>query len=224
MGWLSDYAAAKSIDVDMTPDRSIEQRAVDEIAERTEDMCRQAIRNGPDWRVWRSSIDLKQNPETLQWRHFYSLRMLPPGVSVPGSGTVYGPWPAGFQDMDNEERTRLVMTLPTPDHDTDEFDTAMDDLSSVRSPMGERLNGWRRTVGEDRRGYFWVVTPDFPKDPQIVQVWGGIVRPIGGSAWPPTTVDQCGDWLWNGPIPTPALPEYPAPEFYDPLDEDDDDV
>lgn len=135
MGWLGDYADAKSIDVDMTPlpicMAPMEQFA-DRLAAEVEQACVAALARGPGWRVWRSDVETRQDPVTLQWAMHYRIEALEPGASPPGSGMVYGPWPDGFNAMIVEDVVRSVMALPLPDCETPEFDSAMEGFSHGR--------------------------------------------------------------------------------------------
>ena len=64
------------------------------IAAVTEDWCIKAAGRGAGYRLWRSEIQYRDSIKE-GYRLNVDFQVLSPGEVAPGSGTIYGPWPAG---------------------------------------------------------------------------------------------------------------------------------
>lgn len=152
MGFLSDYAAAKAIEVDMRPVlggtvRDAERRAMEEAGRRIEEVCKKARSQGVGFRVWRSHYEIVRNEETLNYELRCQIQILQPGETAPASGEIYGPWPS--PDDDSAIALRAAMTAQPPADDP-AFDQAMEAYADDGQAEAMRLAQALR-VAEDRR-------------------------------------------------------------------------
>lgn len=60
------------------------------LAHETEAWCAAAIRQGPEWRVWRSE-PIFDSGDRFTITHKF--KMLALGEGSPGAGQIFGPWP-----------------------------------------------------------------------------------------------------------------------------------
>ena len=62
-------------------------------------------------------------------------------------------------------------------------------------------NKWT-TEPPTENGYYWAKAIDFEQIVDMVLIWGGTIRTIGGDEW------GAGDFThWLGPLPVPEVPK-----------------